>query len=69
MRKGVGITILQKPVGVVFTCAHCDEELEIDYDEFEGMTSSNLCGIIYDNPNFECSKCNGKLYVGEAYLD
>ena len=69
MRKGVGITILQKPVEVVFTCIHCDEELEIDYDEFEKMTSSNLFEIIYDNPNFKCPKCDGKLYVEQADLD
>ena len=69
MRESVGITIVQKPIEVVFTCTHCGEELEIDYDEFEKMTSSSLCGIIYDNPDFKCPKCDGKLFVGQADLD
>lgn len=69
MRKSVGIMIVQKPVEVIFTCTHCYEELEIDYKEFEKMTSSSLCEIIYDNPDFKCPKCNGKLSVGQADLD
>lgn len=69
MRKSVGITILQKPVEVVFTCTHCNEEIEIDYEEFKNMTSNDLRGIIYDNPDFKCPKCDGKLSVGQADLD
>ena len=35
MRKGVNITILQRPITVSFTCSHCNEEIDIDYDELE----------------------------------
>lgn len=69
MRKGVGVKILQTPIEVVFTCIHCDEEIEIDYKEFEKITNSDLGGIIYDNPSFKCPKCNKELYVGQADLD
>lgn len=69
MRKGVGVKILQTPIEVVFTCIHCDEEIEIGYKEFEHLTNSDLGGIIYDSPNFKCPKCKGELYVGEAVLD
>lgn len=69
MNKSVVITICQKPIEVVFTCAHCDEDFEIDYEEFEKMTSSSLSGIINDNPDFKCPECDVKLSVGQAYLD
>ena len=38
-------------------------------EEFENMTSNDLGGIIYDNPDFKCPKCDGKLSVGQADLD
>lgn len=69
MRKDVVVTIVQKPVEIVFTCIHCDEEFEIDYKEFENMINNDLSGILYDNPNFDCPNCNGALCVGQAYLD
>lgn len=69
MRKGIEITILQEPVGVVFNCAYCDEEIEVDYEEFKIITSSDLTDIFYENPSFKCPKCNEELYVAEVELD
>lgn len=69
MNKSIVITIYQKPVEVGFTCIHCDAEVEIDYEEFEKMTSSSLGGIICDSPDFKCPECDRELSVGQAYLD
>lgn len=69
MRKGIEIKILQKPVEVVFNCAYCDKEIEVEYEEFEIITSSDLMDIFYENPSFKCPKCNEELYVAEVELD
>ena len=65
MRKGIGVKIIQAPVEINFTCAHCKGEKEIDFDEF----GYDLGEIFYDGVHFNCPSCGGKLYVGEAELD
>lgn len=67
--KEVDITILQRPTEVAFTCVHCGEDIEIDYDEFKELTNSKLVDILYDYPRFNCPKCKEKLYIGEVSMD
>ena len=40
----VDIKIIREPSYVNFTCPHCDEEIEMDYDEFYDMMVSDYWG-------------------------
>lgn len=65
----VDITIEQMPVRVSFTCPCCEQEISVDYDEFERMTSSDLGEILHDTTDFRCPVCQEKLYTADVFLD
>lgn len=69
MSNDVDITIEQMPVRVSFTCPCCEQEISVDYDEFERMTSSDLGEILYDTTDFRCPVCQEKLYTADVFLD
>lgn len=65
MRKEVEVCIVQTPILVSYKCPHCEEDVNIDYEEF-GHT---LTEMLYDNIDINCLLCQGKLKVDYAYLD
>lgn len=68
--KKVDIVINQAPVSVSFTCPCCEEEFEIDYEEFaDDMAMADLGSLINDTNNFICPECNESLEIDEATLD
>lgn len=69
MRKDVNIIIKQKPVSVAFICPYCENEIDIEYNEFEHITGKNLCGLLYDATYFNCPNCDGYLETDEIKLD
>lgn len=66
----VDIAINQAPISVSFTCPCCEEEFDIDYDEFANdMALADLGSLINDTNHFTCPKCNEELEIDEAILD
>lgn len=61
MRKDVDIVINQVPTSVTFICPHCENEADIEYNEFEHITGNDLCGLLYASTYFECPNCGGEL--------
>lgn len=66
--NSVDITIVRTPRYVTFDCPYCDEEIEMDYDEFTDF-------MMEDNPSeweyepFFCPKCYEELEVGDIDWD
>lgn len=67
--KKVDITIIQKPVDVVFICPQCKNDIELTYKKFEEITSADLSEIINDEVKFNCPECNCILKINEVELD
>lgn len=68
--KKVDIIINQAPVSVSFTCPCCEEEFDIDYDEFaDDMVIADLGSLLNDRNGFICPECNEWLDIDEARLD
>lgn len=58
--KKVDITVIQSPVAVEFECPHCEEDINIDFVEFEGM-AGEPCDWCYTK--IECPKCEKKIQI------
>ena len=69
MRKDVDIVINQVPNSVAFICPHCENEVYIEYNEFERITGNDLCGLLYNSTYFECPNCDGELEIDGVELD
>lgn len=69
MRKDVDIVINQVPTSVTFICPHCENEGDIEYNEFERITGNDLCGLLYASTYFECPNCGGELETDGVELD
>lgn len=54
------VTVIQKPITVKLDCPYCDEEIEIDYSEFEGMVGEP-CDWNYSK--FNCPKCGKEIEI------
>lgn len=54
------VTVNQTPVSVSFTCPHCDEEVEIDYQEFEDL-AGEPCDWNFSIIN--CPRCEKKIQI------
>ena len=66
----VDIVIKQAPVSVSFTCPCCEEDFEIDYEEFsENMAIADLGSLLYDDNDFICPNCSEVLEIEDAKLD
>ena len=57
MRKDVDIVINQVPTSVTFICPHCENEADIEYNEFERITGN------------DCPNCGGELETDGVELD
>lgn len=60
------LTVYSNPEHVEFECPHCEEYIEIAYDEFEKMIGSDYWGDWQYN-EFDCPKCGG--YIGVDEID
>lgn len=60
------LTVYSKPEHVEFECPHCEEDIEIAYDEFEKMIGSDYWGDWQYN-EFICPNCGG--YIGVEEID
>ena len=68
--KKVDIVINQAPISVGFTCPCCEEDFEIDYEEFsENMAIADLGSLLYDDNDFICPNCSEVLKIEDAKLD
>lgn len=72
MRKDVDIVIKQTPRSVIFTCPHCKNEVDIEYNEFERITGNDLDCLLNelnDSICFNCPNCDGDLEIYGFELD
>ena len=69
MRKDVDIVIKQTPRLVIFTCPHCKNESDIEYNEFERITGNDLDCLLNDSICFNCPNCDGDLEIYGFELD
>lgn len=69
MKKYVDIVIAQKPVAIKFSCPYCCNDIDIDFDKFEKDTGYDLCNLINDETEFECTECKAKLETDGVELD
>lgn len=69
MRKDVDIVINQTPTSVTFTCPYCEDEVDVEYKEFERITGNDLCGLLYDSNCFKCPNCERDLETDGVELD
>lgn len=60
----VDITVIKEPVEVKFECPHCEEEIEIKYEDFCSDVGE-VCDWQYSE--FECPECNKTVEIG--YID
>lgn len=72
MRKDVDIVIKQTPRSVIFTCPHCKNEVDIEYNEFERIIGKDLDCLLNelnDSICFNCPNCDGDLEIYGFELD
>ncbi|AGK97389.1 hypothetical protein [Clostridium pasteurianum] len=60
------IIVNQRPVSIKFDCPHCDEEIEIDYQEFIDMLGEP-CDWNYSK--FNCPRCEKEIEIDEVDWD
>lgn len=62
------IIIQSAPTQVEYICPHCEEEIEIDYNEFESdMTSECWCDWEYQT--IKCPNCKMKIKISSVEYD
>lgn len=64
----VNIEIIREPSYVNFTCPHCDEEIEMDYDEFYDMMVSDYWGD-WRYEEFCCPECGKDIEIDDIFSD
>ena len=62
------ITVIQIPTYVDFTCPHCDEDIEMDYDDFNNMMCSYYWGE-WVQEEFTCPGCGETIEVNDVECD
>ena len=62
----IDVTVNQKPVSVSFDCPHCEEEIEIEYQDF-----SNELGepCDWEYSKVKCPKCGKTTEIGSVEWD
>lgn len=62
------ITVIQIPTYIEFTCPHCDENIQVDYDEFNNMMCSDYWGE-WVQEEFNCPGCGETIEVNDVECD
>jgi predicted RNA-binding Zn-ribbon protein involved in translation (DUF1610 family) len=62
----IDLVVVQVPKYVEYECPHCEEEIEIDYNEF--------CDFVGEPPDWSCSRikcpnCNKELKIDNVEWD
>jgi len=60
------ISVRQKPVSVVIECPHCDEEIEIDYQDFINQLGEP-CDWSYSK--IACPRCDKEIEIDNVEWD
>ena len=62
----VDFTILQSPSEVRLYCPYCDEEISIDWEDFE---YNNIYWGDISGETIECPHCNQEITLGDYEVD
>lgn len=57
-------TIISKPSYIIFTCPHCEEEVEVRFDEVDFNTDYWGDGAVCD-----CPECGEEVELGDYEYD
>lgn len=59
------IQIVSEPTWVKLNCPYCDEEIEMDYDEFSDLMTESYPGD-WSGEKIECPYCNREIEINDV---
>ena len=62
------VRIFTAPVDVQIDCPHCDNEIEMSYDDFEELMYSSYPGD-WNGEKIECPECGKEIEIEESSWD
>ncbi|MDU4051174.1 MAG: hypothetical protein E7H33_09680 [Clostridium perfringens] len=63
-----GVRIIQAPVDARVDCPHCDYEIEMSYDYFKNLMSSDYPGD-WRGEKIECPNCEKEIEIEDCDWD
>lgn len=62
------VRIIQRPIEVRIECPHCDEDIEVNYDEFIDFIGSDYPGD-WGGQIIKCPRCEKEIEIDDIEWD